>query len=181
MAAVDWITIEGSKSIKRNTRLPLSPISVLIGPNGSGKSNFIGVFSLLREIRNGRLQEYVAKSGGADRMLHFGSKMTSALRAHVSLGSGVYEYTVTLAPTAADGLSPTRETCLEHQDGHPPWILSHTWNLPHPVTDRRPGSVEIRLVSTTGPCNASATISMAGACTTSTTGGRRRHSRRRRM
>ena len=77
MAAVDWITIEGFKSIRRITRLPLSPISVLIGPNGSGKSNFIGLFSLLREIRDGRLQQYVAKSGGADRMLHFGS-----MRAH---------------------------------------------------------------------------------------------------
>ncbi len=119
MAAVDWITIEGFKSIRRITRLPLSPISVLIGPNGSGRSNFIGLFSLLREIRDGRLQEYVAKSGGADRMLHFGTKMTSELRAHVSLGSGVYEYRVTLAPTAADGLSPTSETCVEHRDGHP--------------------------------------------------------------
>lgn len=117
MAAVDWITIEGFKSIRRITRLPLSPISVLIGPNGSGKSNFIGLFSLLREIRDGRLQQYVAKSGGADRMLHFGSKMTSALRAHVALRGSVYEYDVTLAPTATDGLSPTRETCVEHRGG----------------------------------------------------------------
>ena len=117
MAAVDWITIEGFKSIRRITRLPLSPISVLIGPNGSGKSNFIGLFSLLREIRDGRLQEYVAKSGGADRMLHFGSKSTAELKAHVSLGGGAYEYAVTLAPTAGDGLSPTRETCVGHRGG----------------------------------------------------------------
>ena len=56
MAAVDWITVAGFRSIKRIERLPLGPINILIGPNGSGKSNFISAFSFLREIRAGRLQ-----------------------------------------------------------------------------------------------------------------------------
>ena len=67
MAALDWITVEGFKSIKRIDRLPLAPINIVIGANGSGKSNLIGVFSFLREIRSGRLQEYVIRSGGADK------------------------------------------------------------------------------------------------------------------
>jgi len=54
--ALDCITIEGFRSIKRIERLPLEPINVLIGPNGAGKSNFIGAFSFLGEIRAGRLR-----------------------------------------------------------------------------------------------------------------------------
>ena len=48
----------------------------VIGPNGSGKSNFIGVFSFLNAIREGRLHDYVRKVGGAEKLLHFGSKTT---------------------------------------------------------------------------------------------------------
>lgn len=114
--AVDWVTIEGFKSIKRIARLPLAPINLLIGPNGSGKSNVIGLFSLLREIRAGRLQEYVARSGGAGRILHYGAKITPSLTVRVSLGQ-VYEYEVRVAATDSDGLSPTREKCVEHRDG----------------------------------------------------------------
>ena len=86
MPTLDWITIEGFRSIKRIERLPLTPINVLIGPNGSGKSNFIGVFSFLREIHARRLEEYVIRSGGANRILHFGAKATPKLTMRVSLG-----------------------------------------------------------------------------------------------
>ena len=54
--ALDFITVEGFKSIASIEKLPLRPINVVIGPNGSGKSNFIGVFEFLHEIRAGRLQ-----------------------------------------------------------------------------------------------------------------------------
>ena len=119
MPALDWITIDGFKSIKRVERLSLAPINVLIGPNGSGKSNFIGVFSFLHEIRAGRLKEYVIQSGGADRILHFGAKVTPKLKLHVSFGGKVNEYDITLIATDADGLSPTQEICIEHRDGRP--------------------------------------------------------------
>ena len=72
MSALDSITVEGFKSIASVKDLKLGPINVLIGPNGSGKSNFIGVFAFLRAIRSGRLQKYVMRAGGADRILHFG-------------------------------------------------------------------------------------------------------------
>ena len=71
---LDYITIEGFKSIAL-AKLELGR-TVLIGPNGSGKSNFIGVFSFLNAIREGRLQEYVIKAGGAEKVLHFGARVT---------------------------------------------------------------------------------------------------------
>ena len=119
MPALDYITIEGFRSVKRIERLPLGPINVLIGPNGAGKSNFIGAFSFLGEIRAGRLKEYVVRSGGADRILHFGAKATPKLRIHVSFGGEVNRYEITLTATDADGLLPVREECVEHRDGHP--------------------------------------------------------------
>ena len=119
MPALDWITIEGFKSIKRIERLSLNPINVLIGPNGSGKSNFIGVFSFLGAIRAGRLAEYVVRSGGANRILHFGAKATPKLRIHVSFGGEASSYEITLAVTDNDGLLPVREDCVEYRDGNP--------------------------------------------------------------
>ncbi len=113
MPAVDHITIEGFRSIKRIERLPLGPINVLIGPNGAGKSNFIGAFSFLGEIRAGRLKEYVVRSGGADRILHFGAKATPKLRIHVSFGGEVNRYEITLTATDADGLLPVQEECVD--------------------------------------------------------------------
>ena len=112
MAALDWITVEGFKSIKRVERLALRPINVLIGPNGSGKSNFIGVFSFLREIRAGRLREYVTRSGGADKTLHFGSRSTAELKLHVSFGGEVDQYEITLGTADPDALVPLCETCV---------------------------------------------------------------------
>ena len=111
MAALDWITVEGFRSIKRIERLALEPINVLIGSNGSGKSNFIGVFAFLREIRAGRMLEYVRRSGGADKVLHFGSRNTSNLNIHASLGDEVNRYVLTLASNAEDSLFPLREEC----------------------------------------------------------------------
>ena len=119
MPAVEWITIDGFKSIRSIERLHLGPINVLIGPNGSGKSNFIGAFSLLRDVRARRLQEYVSRSGGADKILHFGSKVTPKLRIHIAFGHGVNQYEITLTGTDVDTLQPSREECIEFKDGHP--------------------------------------------------------------
>ena len=49
MAALDWITVEGFKSIKRIERLSLEPIDIVIGSNGSGKSNRIGLGTIRGE------------------------------------------------------------------------------------------------------------------------------------
>jgi len=104
--ALDYITIQGFKSIASIEKLELTPINVVIGPNGSGKSNFIGAFGFLHAIREGRLRNYVTEAGGAEKALHFGSKTTRELRLQLSFReAGRYE--LTLFPTADDGLFPS--------------------------------------------------------------------------
>ena len=92
MAELDYITVEGFKSIKSIEKLKPGPMTVLIGPNGSGKSNFLGAFSFLNAIRDGRLQEYVVKAGGADKVLHFGSRVTGQMHIRISFEDGVNQY-----------------------------------------------------------------------------------------
>jgi predicted ATPase len=106
---LDYITVRGFRSIKSVEKLPLRSINVLIGSNGSGKSNFIGVFSFLHAIREGRLRRYVTESGGADKILHFGAKQTREIHFHLSFRSGINQYSLTLQPTKDDGLYPSSE------------------------------------------------------------------------
>jgi predicted ATPase len=110
MPELDTIIVEGYKSIASIESLKLDAINVLIGPNGSGKSNFIGVFSFLHAIREGQLQDYVLKAGGADKILHFGSKVTKQLLIHISFQKGVNQYRIELAASEADQLYSTSET-----------------------------------------------------------------------
>jgi len=109
MAELDTITIKGFKSIASIEKLKLGPINVVIGPNGSGKSNFIGVFAFLHAIREGHLQEYVIKAGGAEKVLHFGSKVSKHIHFHISFQEGVNQYELDLMPTAGDELIPVSE------------------------------------------------------------------------
>ena len=106
---LDYITIKGFKSIASVEKLALGPINIIIGPNGSGKSNFIGVFSFLHAIREGHLNDYVRKAGGAEQLLHFGSKVTEEVRIRVSFDQEVNQYELTLKPTADDSLYPAEE------------------------------------------------------------------------
>lgn len=110
MAELDTITVKGFKSIASIEELKLGAINVLVGANGSGKSNFIGVFSFLNAIREGSLQDYVIKAGGADKILHFGSKVTKNLYIHISFQGGRNQYEINLQPTTADELVPESET-----------------------------------------------------------------------
>jgi predicted ATPase len=106
---LDYITIRGFKSIASVEKLALRPLNILIGPNGSGKSNFIGVFAFLHAIRQGRLHDYVGREGGADKLLHFGSKETKSILLLVSFEDETNQYGIVLAPTGSDELYPSRE------------------------------------------------------------------------
>jgi len=106
---LDYITVEGFKSIASIEKLQLRPINILIGPNGSGKSNFIGVFSFLRAVRRGRLGEYVTTAGGAEKVLHFGSKTTKSIRLLLSFRDELNQYELELSPTEDDTLFPSGE------------------------------------------------------------------------
>ena len=110
MVELDEITIAGFKSIDSIPELKLTAINVIIGANGSGKSNFIEVFSFLNALREGHLQEYVGKAGGADRILFFGSKETDSILIEVSFKGGVNKYQISLKRTEEDELIPINET-----------------------------------------------------------------------
>jgi predicted ATPase len=100
--SLDYITVKGFKSIASIEKLALRKINVVIGANGSGKSNFIGVFEFLHEIREGRFWNYVTEAGGAERVLHFGSKTTREIYFDLSFAKGYYK--LRLRPTADDEL-----------------------------------------------------------------------------
>ena len=119
MPELDHITIRGFRSIASIDELKLGDINVLIGPNGSGKSNFIGVFAFLHAIREGQLQDYVAKAGGANRLLHFGVRNTKQIHLDVSFRDGVNRYTVQLEPTDLDALIPTTESVFFWNKNYP--------------------------------------------------------------
>ena len=109
MLELDHITVKGFKSIASIEKLRLGAINVLIGPNGSGKSNFVGVFSFLNAIRSGKLQDYVVRAGGADKVLHFGARETDKLHIDISFQDGTNRYEITLHPAGADDLVPGAE------------------------------------------------------------------------
>ena len=109
MSELEYITVKGFKSIASIEKLRSGPLTVLIGPNGSGKSNFLGVFSLLNAIGDGRLQEYVRSAGGAERVLHFGSRVTEQVEIEVSFRDGKTNYHIRLQPNQLDELVPSIE------------------------------------------------------------------------
>ena len=108
MGKLDKIRIKGFRSIKDQT-VVLGPINVLIGGNGSGKSNFIDAFKLLREISEGRLADYVKRAGGADRILHFGTKVTESMQLKAYFNDSVDQYEIELEATILGDLLPMRE------------------------------------------------------------------------
>lgn len=127
MPALDWITVRGFKSIASLEKLPIRPINLLIGANGSGKSNFLEAFSLLQTLRSRGLRNYVMRSGGADKILHFGAKETPSAMFHVSFESGVNQYKIELTADDDDGLFPSDETALywnkeAYPEPHRQWV-----------------------------------------------------------
>ena len=99
MPKLDYITIKGFKSIASVEKLEMRSINVVIGPNGSGKSNFIGVFAFLNAIRDGKLKDYVAKADHADKILHFGSKVTPKMSLYLSFEEEKNQYSLELEAT----------------------------------------------------------------------------------
>lgn len=95
------LEIEGFKSIKECS-IELGMINVLIGSNGSGKTNFISLFKMLQSMIDEDLQKYVAKHGGPNAFLFFGSKRTEKIKVKFYFGENGYQFT--LVPTIDDRL-----------------------------------------------------------------------------
>lgn len=90
---MDYIEIKGYKSIK-SARVNFKPINILIGANGSGKSNFLSFFEFLNRLYEQKLTEYVALSGGEEKMLHKGSKITSSIYSKIKHGLNGYSFEI---------------------------------------------------------------------------------------
>lgn len=90
---MDYVQIKGYKSI-RNAYVTINPINILIGANGSGKSNFISFFEFLNRAYDQKLQEYIALSGGAEKILHKGSKYTDSIHSKIGFGRNAYSFTL---------------------------------------------------------------------------------------
>jgi predicted ATPase len=129
MAKLDRIEIQGFKSI-RALDLRLEPLNLLIGANGSGKSNFIAAFGLLSKIVERQLQVQVARSGGADSLLHYGSRNTRELFFRLRMGANGYE--ARLAPDERDRLFFTEEHLWIQRDGKPE---DTSWGSGHRETE----------------------------------------------
>lgn len=78
------ISLQGYKSFQ-SIELELNQLNILIGPNGAGKSNLIHFFKFLDSLVQERLELFVGNTGGAERLLHFGSKSTKAIFAALEL------------------------------------------------------------------------------------------------
>ncbi len=107
MSGVKSLTVTGYKSIRELRNFPLTNLNVLIGANGAGKSNFIGLFRLLNEMVEQRLQVYVQTQGGPDALLHFGRKTTDRLHAEFYFANNGYKFD--LIPTNDNRLIFERE------------------------------------------------------------------------
>lgn len=115
-ARLDKIQVSGFKSI-RQAIVALGPLTVCIGANGAGKTNFISLFRLLNAIVEGRLREFVTRSGGADALLFLGSKETQEIKLDLEFGNNLYS--ARLAPTPDDNLFFIEENCYFWDRAYP--------------------------------------------------------------
>lgn len=116
------IEVSGLWSL-REAKVPLGRVNVLIGPNGSGKSNLLRALSLPSLFRSdvGSVDRFVAREGGASRILHGGPKRTSEARLRLDFLAEPFEgeltdwrffeggYEAHLTHAAGDGLALTSE------------------------------------------------------------------------
>ncbi|WP_377474950.1 MAG: AAA family ATPase [Microcoleus anatoxicus] len=118
MNRLQRLTLNGFKSIKAMD-LELHPLNILIGANGAGKSNLISFFKMLNEMMAGRFQLYIARSGSAQSLLHFGPKITPQIEAKLEfeVDNGVDAYHIRLFHAAADTLIFAEETLSFLQRG----------------------------------------------------------------
>lgn len=84
-----YIKLAGFKSVK-DAYLEIGDLNVLIGSNGSGKSNFISAFRFLQKVVEQGLRIQVREAGGAERLLHYGSRKTPEMYFEVGYPSIFY-------------------------------------------------------------------------------------------
>ncbi len=111
MPQLKRLHLENFRSIQ-NADIEFGRLNVLIGANGSGKSNLISFFKMLNEMAQGRLQEYIARTGRAQSILHFGPKVSSELKARLKfqIDEEARTYSLKLIHAPGDTLCFTDES-----------------------------------------------------------------------
>src|SRR5207302_1848571 len=93
-----------------------------------GKSNLVSFFKMLNEMMGERLQNYIATSGRAHSLLHYGPKVTPQLEARLEFeaDTGLNTYSLRLFHAAGDTLSFAEETLSFLKTGRPgnPMVIS---------------------------------------------------------
>ena len=102
---VQQIHVAGFCSLKDAVLEP-GRLTLLIGPNGAGKSNLLQALRLIPLLRTRSLQTYVAGHGYAAALLHYGPKVTEAIRLAVVIKEQgfTYRYKASLAFAPDDSL-----------------------------------------------------------------------------
>src|SRR5438309_1879920 len=118
MTQLTSLRLAGWKSI-RDATIELRPLNVLIGANGAGKSNLVSFFKLMNEMMGSRFQVHIATIGGAESLLHYGSKRTSVLEADFRFTSqqGQNGYFIRLLPVAGNSFVFAQEYVAAFRDG----------------------------------------------------------------
>jgi predicted ATPase len=136
------LRLAGWKSI-RDAKIEFRPLNILIGANGAGKSNLVSFFKLINEMMEHRLQVHIGTSGGAESLLHYGTKRTSAIEADFRFTSdlGQSEYSLRLLPAAGNSLIFGEEKLTYHsadsrsKSAHRESDLNVLYDLDNPSTD----------------------------------------------
>ena len=102
-------------------RVEFGDVTVLLGANGAGKSNVVSFFRMLAFLTTGALQDYIARAGTADSLLHYGSQHSPRMDAELvfSGDSATDGYAISLSSAAPDTLVFTNEAIRFHRAGHP--------------------------------------------------------------
>jgi len=114
------LRLAGWKSIQDAT-IEFRPLNILIGANGAGKSNLVGFFRLMNTMMRGSFQVHVRVIGGAESLLHYGSKQTAAIESEFRFATDLRrcEYSLRLVPAAVNTLIFDFEKLTLHPQGSP--------------------------------------------------------------
>ncbi|OHD12907.1 MAG: hypothetical protein A2Y41_10880 [Spirochaetes bacterium GWB1_36_13] len=113
------LSLSGYKSIASQNdsqKIDFQNTTVIIGANGAGKSNLVSFFKMLNMMTTGALQEHIARNGGANSILHYGSKQTVRTEASLEFRheNNVDTYDFALSHASGDTLIFTNEELSWH-------------------------------------------------------------------
>ena len=121
MAKLDSISVSGFKSIGSEQQLSLGDVTVCLGANGAGKSNLVSFFRMLNYMTTDGLQNFIAKNGMANAVLHFGSSSTKTISFKLSFSENDWKdtYIADLTFGMPDSVFISGEQIVAQQDGRP--------------------------------------------------------------